>query len=52
MNVTRIIGVIILILGAILTLVIENDGVDFISGLCIGAGFGLLLSRKVSRNSK
>lgn len=52
MNMTRIIGGAIVILGAILPLVLENDGVDFISGLCVGAGFGLLFVRKVSRNSK
>lgn len=50
MNATRIIGFMVLIVGAILPLLFENDGIDFISGLCIGAGFGLLFSRVVRKS--
>jgi len=52
MNRTRLIGFVVLTIGAILQLFVENDLSDFLSGLFIGAGFGLLISGKLNSTSK
>lgn len=43
MDKIRIIGLLLLIVGIFSQLMIENDLTDFISGVLIGAGLGLLL---------
>lgn len=52
MNKIRIIGFILFIAGVILMLTLENDMIDFISGLLIGAGIGLLVTGRLKRSSK
>lgn len=47
MNKTRIIGIILLIIGAGINYFFENDGTDFFSGLLIGLGFGLILTGRL-----
>lgn len=49
MNKIRIIGLIILIVGIIIQFTLENDATDFISGLSIGGGIGLLLTGKIGK---
>ena len=46
MNKTRIIGLAILFIGIIIQFTLENDTADFISGLSVGGGIGLLFSGK------
>jgi len=52
MNKIRVIGLVILIIGIIIQFALENDTTDFVSGLLIGAGIGLILTGKVGRTSK
>jgi hypothetical protein len=52
MNKIRIIGFVLFIAGVILMLTLENDMIDFISGLLIGAGIGLLVTGRLKRSSK
>lgn len=47
MNKIRYIGLAILVVGVIIQFTIDNDAIDFISGLLIGVGIGLLLTSKV-----
>lgn len=49
MNKIRIIGLVILIVGIIIQFALEDDALDFISGLLIGGGVGLLITGKVGR---
>jgi hypothetical protein len=49
MNKTRIIGLVILVIGIIIQFTLENDATDFISGLSIGIGIGLLLTGKITK---
>ena len=52
MNKIRIIGLVILVIGIIIQFALENDATDFISGLLIGAGIGLLLTGKIGKTAK
>ena len=52
MNKIRIIGLAILVVGIIIQFALENDATDFISGLLIGAGIGLLLTGKIGKTAK
>ena len=47
MNKIRIIGLVILVIGIVIQFALENDSTDFISGILIGVGIGLLLTGKV-----
>lgn len=47
MNKVRIIGLLILIAGIIIRFVLRNDTLDFISGLLVGLGIGLVIVGKV-----
>tara|TARA_B100000949_G_C14230545_1_gene428735 strand:+ start:491 stop:640 length:150 start_codon:yes stop_codon:yes gene_type:complete len=49
MNKVRIIGLGILIIGAIAQLFIENETIDFFSAVLIGAGIGLLLTGRIKK---
>lgn len=49
MNKVRTIGLVILAIGVILIFTIENSTTDFISGVLIGLGFGLLIIGKIGR---
>ncbi|MGB1284796.1 MAG: hypothetical protein ACPG44_10105 [Polaribacter sp.] len=49
MNKIRIIGLVILLIGIVIKFVVENDAIDFISGILIGAGIGLLMTGKVGK---
>jgi hypothetical protein len=51
MNKTRIIGFVLFTIGVILQLTLENDLTDFLSGLFIGGGIGLLVTGRVKRPS-
>ncbi|WP_164721469.1 hypothetical protein [Maribacter sp. MJ134] len=52
MTKVRIIGFTILVLGIVVKFVIQNDATDFVSGIFIGAGIGLLLTGKVRKTTK
>lgn len=52
MNKTRIIGLVILVIGIVIIFVIENDAIDFISGMLIGAGIGVLLTGDSVKTTK
>jgi hypothetical protein len=52
MNKIRIIGLVILVVGIIIQFALENDATDFISGLLIGGGIGLLITGKVGKSAK
>ena len=49
MNKTRIIGLVLLLIGVIVQLTIEHDTTDFISGLLIGIGIGLTITGRFKR---
>lgn len=49
MNKARIIGLALLLVGVIIQFTLENDVADFISGLSIGAGFGLVIAGKLGK---
>ncbi len=49
MNKTRIIGLVVLVIGIIIQLTMENDITDFISAFSIGAGAVLLLIGKITK---
>jgi hypothetical protein len=52
MNKIRIIGVVILVIGIIIQFTLDNDATDFVSGLLIGGGFGLLITGRVGKPTK
>jgi|AntRauTorckE5430_2_1112549.scaffolds.fasta_scaffold00449_11 hypothetical protein len=54
MNRTRIIGLIMLIIGIILQFSFENDGTDFLSGFFVFGGIALFITGKIKskRNLK
>ena len=52
MNKIRIIGLVILVIGIIIQFALENDATDFISGLLIGGGIGLIITGKVGKSTK
>ena len=52
MNRIRIIGAIILLIGILLNIYLENEVVDFLSGLLIGLGIGLILTGRFSKLNK
>lgn len=49
MNKTRIIGLVLLLIGVIFQLTIEHDTIDFISGLLIGIGIGLTITGRFKK---
>jgi hypothetical protein len=49
MNKIRYIGLAILAVGVIIQFTVENEAFDFISGLVIGVGIGLLLTGKMGK---
>jgi hypothetical protein len=49
MNKTRIFGISLFIIGVIAQLSIENDLVDFISGILIGLGIGIIISGRLKK---
>jgi len=51
MNNIRIIGLIILVIGITIQFTLENDATDFISGLLIGSGIGMLLTGQIARKT-
>lgn len=51
MNKSRLIGLVLLTIGIIMHFTIEHDATDFITGLLMGVGFGLLLTGKISKPS-
>ena len=52
MNKIRIIGLVILVIGIIIQFALEYDATDFISGLLIGGGIGLIITGKVGKSPK
>ena len=52
MNRIRIIGLIMLIIGIILHFTFENDGTDFLTGLLVGSGIGLLITGQIKAKRK
>ncbi|MEO8772867.1 MAG: hypothetical protein ABI263_00935 [Gelidibacter sp.] len=51
MNKIRIIGLVVLAIGIIIKFALEDDANDFITGILIGVGIGLLLTGKISKPS-
>ncbi len=52
MNKTRIIGLIILVIGIVLFYIYDGDAIGMIAGLLCGLGIGLLLTGRIKLNSK
>ena len=52
MNKTRILGVVMLIIGIILFYSFANDGIDFIFGLLVGAGLLLTITGRFRSKGK
>ena len=52
MNRIRIIGLIMLIIGIVLQFSFENDGTDFLTGLLVGGGIGLLITGQIKSKKK
>jgi len=52
MNKTRILGIIMLIIGISLFYTFDNDGIDFIFGILFGAGLLLTITGRFSYKSK
>lgn len=52
MNKTRIIGIILFIIGVIFQLTIEKESIDFFSVILIGVGIGLLVGSWKNRIKK
>ena len=50
MNKVRIIGIVILVAGVLLISYFENDGIDFVSGILVGLGIGLVLTGYFFKN--
>lgn len=48
MSKARILGITILIIGIIVKFTLENDMTDFVSGLLIGVGTGVIITGKIS----
>ena len=51
MNKTRIIGLIILVIGIILFYIYDGDAIGMIAGLLCGLGIGFLLTGRIKLNS-
>lgn len=49
MNKIRYIGLAILAIGVIIQFTFENESINFISGLIMGVGIGLLLTGKIRK---
>ncbi len=47
MNKVRIIGLLILLVGIVIRFVLKNDTMDFISGLLVGLGIGLIIVGRI-----
>jgi hypothetical protein len=52
MNKTRIIGLVIIIIGIVIKYALENDATDFVSGILTGIGIGLILKGKFRKTTK
>ncbi len=48
MNKFRIFGTILLLIGVFIKIYNENEGIDFISGVLIGLGIGLVISGRIN----
>ncbi len=46
----RIIGLVILIIGITIQFVLQNDVIDFISGIFTGGGIVLLITGRISKS--
>lgn len=51
MNKTRIMALVLLIVGLLIKFTVDNDATDFVSGLLIGIGLGLLLTGRIGKPS-
>ncbi|MBW8244479.1 hypothetical protein K1F50_16850 [Muricauda oceani] len=47
MNKVRIIGLLILLVGIVIRFVLKNDTLDFLSGLFVGLGIGLIIVGRI-----
>jgi len=52
MNKARIVGGILILIGIILTFIIDSDGIGFIGGAILGIGIGFILTGRFSYKSK
>ncbi|EIJ39245.1 MULTISPECIES: hypothetical protein [Galbibacter] len=52
MNKIRIIGLAILVIGILVQYIADQEGTDFISGILIGVGAGLLIAGNLKRKSR
>jgi hypothetical protein len=51
MNKTRILGIVLMVLGIAIQFILENEVIDFLSGLLIGVGIGFLLNGRIGRKA-
>lgn len=52
MNRLRIFGTIILLIGVFLNSYLNNDGIDFVSGILVGLGIGLIITGRILKSNK
>ena len=48
MNKIRILGTIILLIGVFISSFFNNDGIDFVAGLLVGLGVGIIVTGQIS----
>jgi len=51
-NRVRIFGTIILLIGVFLLSYLDNEGIDFVSGILVGLGIGLILTGRILKSNK
>jgi drug/metabolite transporter (DMT)-like permease len=51
-NRVRIFGTILLLIGVFLLSYLDNEGIDFVSGILVGLGIGLILTGRILKSNK
>ncbi|MFH6769154.1 hypothetical protein V8G56_10440 [Gaetbulibacter aquiaggeris] len=51
-NRVRIFGTIILLIGVFLLSYLDKEGIDFVSGILVGLGIGLILTGRILKSNK
>jgi drug/metabolite transporter (DMT)-like permease len=51
-NRVRIFGTLLLLIGVFLLSYLDNEGIDFVSGILVGLGIGLILTGRILKSNK
>ena len=51
-NRVRIFGTILLLIGVFLLSYLDNEGIDFVSGILVGLGIGLIITGRILKSNK